>query len=360
LKRIWLGVAAGLVGLGILSGVAAAVTVHFLYQPGPASSPAPTAAAALGATTGSGPKAASESAMPQAQTTTNPTAATAPSNQSTNTHSNNTQPGGTPPANAQPGNAQPGSIPSAASQPAAPLPGGTSLTEGALALVRDLPNQGQMILPSLTKLAPQPLRASPLPGATDRTGTILVWTTYTRPDGTPGSGPLLVQFQDGRPKSITGPLVPPGGYTRPTFTLLDEQSRRLPAAAYQGKPLLLIAPRRPEAGLGYLLTSLHQALAPHGVTVALVIDVGAPDWIAAARKEGFTGPVWRLKGQLDQIPVVTPGLLEGAAGLLIDPDGYAVGSLTLLDPTAYDLFDKEPAQIAVQVLTAWGLIRAGE
>jgi hypothetical protein len=96
------------------------------------------------------------------------------------------------------------------------------------------------------------------------------------------------------------------------------------------------------------------------VTVALVIDVGAPDWIATARKEGFTGPIWRLKGQLDRIPVVTPGLLEGAVGLLIDKDGYAVGSLPLLDPTAYDLFDKEPAQIAVQVLTAWGLIPTTE
>ncbi|HLO01731.1 MAG TPA: hypothetical protein VK191_01250, partial [Symbiobacteriaceae bacterium] len=102
------------------------------------------------------------------------------------------------------------------------------------------------------------------------------------------------------------------------------------------------------------------ALAPHGVTVALVIDVGAPDWITAARKEGFTGPVWRLKGQLDRVPVVTPGLLDGAIGLLIDKDGYAVGSLPLLDPTAYDLFDKEPAQIAVQVLQAYGLIPAGD
>lgn len=320
MKRLWLGVAAGLIGLGLLSGVSAAVTIHFLYKPAPAGAPVPTAAASA---SGSSPALSpADSTQSTGAVATSSTEVARPQGQQTS-----------------------------------PLPVGASLIEGALALVRDLPNQGQFVSQSLVKLAPQPIRANLLPGGNDQTGTVLVWTNYTRPDGSAGNGPLLIQYQNGRPMSITGPLVPPGGYTRPELTLLDEKSRRLPPSAYQGKPLILIAPRRPEAGLGYTLTSLQETLAPHGVTVALVIDVGAPDWISAARKEGFTGPIWRLKGQLDRIPVVTPGQLDGAIGLMLDKDGYAVGSLPLLNPTTYDLFDKEPAQIAVQVLQAYGLVK---
>jgi hypothetical protein len=325
LKRVWLGIAGGLIGLGVLSGVSAAVTVRLLLQPTQTAAPLPTAA--------------QSGVQTQALTGNVATSAGAPGSAAKET--------GTAAAN--------GTSPPI-------LPEGTDLAERAISLIRNVIAGSSEGLPegqvkNLQWLRPHPLRAARLPGGDASSGEVLVWTSYQLPDGGSGTGPILVRYAGGRPVEVVGPLVPPGGYTRPELDLRDENGRRLPQGETTGKPLLLIAPRRPEAGLGYTLTSLQKRLAPHGVTVALVIDIGAPDWIATARKEGFQGPVWRLKGQLDQVPVVTPGWLDGAVGLLIDPNGYAVGSLPLLDPTRYNLFDREPAQIAEQVLQAWGLIR---
>jgi hypothetical protein len=321
LKRVWLGIAGGLVGLGVLSGVSAAVTARLLLQPTQTAAPLPSAA---------------QSGV-QTQTPTGNVATSAGA------------PGST--------------LPEKGTATVTPTPPeGTDLVAHAISLIRNVAAGSSEGLPegevkNLQRLRPTPLRAARLPGDDASSGEVLVWTSYQHPDGGSGTGPILVRYVGGRPVAAVGPLVPPGGYARPELDLRDEKGRRLPEGETTGKSLLLIAPRRPEAGLGYTLTSLQKRLAPHGVTVALVIDIGAPDWIATARKEGFQGPVWRLKGQLDRVPVVTPGLLDGAIGLLIDPNGYAVGSLSLLDPTRYDLFDREPAQIAEQVLQAWGLIR---
>lgn len=226
--------------------------------------------------------------------------------------------------------------------------------EGALALLEAPPDDALRF--RLERQQVRPVSAAALPAPAGALTPVLVWTEY-RQERADAAGPYLVQVNGGgRVEMLHGPLVPRGGYQALSFDLLDESGARLPPRAWQGRPLLLVAPRAPEPGLDVALTELERMAAPLGITVALLIDLRAPDWAGTARAAGFTGPVWRAKADLERQPVVTPGRLLGAAGLLIDPQGRPVAALTALDPLRYGLPGQSPAQLAPQVLRAYRLL----
>lgn len=225
--------------------------------------------------------------------------------------------------------------------------------EGSRAIIS--PSLGQAELTArVTAFEPRPLHAAPLPRPTDDEERILIWAEYTAA-GQPTIGLYQVTVSSDQVTAVSGPLSPLGGYRPLILEPLDQHAKRVPSHTYQGRPLILLAPRAPEPLLARTLIDLHELLAPRGITVALVIDMHAPDWAGTARAAGFTGPIWRWKGNVESIPTVTPGRLQGAAGLLIDREGIPVASVAALDPFRYGLPDQTPAQIAEAVLRAYGL-----
>lgn len=198
----------------------------------------------------------------------------------------------------------------------------------------------------------QPLRAARLPGSAGR---VLVWVDF-RDAGSTARGLYDVTVVQGKVTSLQGPVAPEGGFGPHGLQFYDEQAKPVDPATYQGRPLVLLSARKPEVQLGETLVSLHTALKPLGVEVVLVSDIRSPDWIAAARQAGYQGQVWRIKGRLEDVPLVSKGTVHGAYGILIDPQGYAVGSAAALEPLHYDLPDQTPAAIAPIVLRAYGLL----
>ncbi|HYF91898.1 MAG TPA: hypothetical protein VD969_06605 [Symbiobacteriaceae bacterium] len=160
----------------------------------------------------------------------------------------------------------------------------------------------------------------------------------------------------GKVRSLKGPMAPEGGFGPFGLTLLDEQARPLDMTPYRGRGLVLISPRTPEPGLAELVRQLQAACGPQGVDVVLLMDIRSPDWVAAARAAGYTGPVWRVKARLEDVPLVSKGSLMGAYGVLIDREGFAVASLAALDPFQYGLPDEAPPAIATSVFRAYGLM----
>lgn len=207
----------------------------------------------------------------------------------------------------------------------------------------------------LARLAPTPIRAGTLPSEAGGPTSLLVWTTYTR-DGQPSRGAYQVAVSDGKVVEVNGPLVPDGGYAPLPWQPLDEQARKIDLSLYRGRGLVLFAPRAPEPGLLEAMTSIQRDYQKLGIEVVLVIDIRSPDWITTARHGGFQGPVWRVKARLEDVPVVSPGRMFGASGLLIDPDGHVVASLAVLDPSRYGLPEQEPYGVAEAVFRAYGLL----
>lgn len=223
---------------------------------------------------------------------------------------------------------------------------------GALALTAGLTEPQ---LKAVTGLSPTPVSAAPLPAANGSPAEMLVWTQY-RLDGLPARGAYTVAVADGKVTALAGPLAPAGGYARLPWTPLDEQARKVDPATYSARGLILVAPRTPEPGLAETMAQLQREYQARGVDVVLVIDVRSPDWISVARAAGFQGPVWRVKGRLEDVPAVSPGLFLGAVGLLVDREGFVVASLTALDPSRYGLTETvTPSAVAPAVLKAYGL-----
>lgn len=223
---------------------------------------------------------------------------------------------------------------------------------GAKALSPSLPEES---LRAVTRVNPTPLWASRLPGPEDGPAQLLVWAQYRR-EGLAARGVYQVTVSRGKVSAVTGPLAPELGYGPLPWTPLDERARKLDMEPYRGRGLVLIAPRAPEQGLLETLVELQREYSPQGVEVVLVLDVRAPDWITTARMAGFSGPIWRVKAKLEDVPVVTQGHLLGAAGLLVDRQGTVVASLTALDPLRHGLADRTVGSIAPLVLKAYGLL----
>jgi len=207
----------------------------------------------------------------------------------------------------------------------------------------------------LTGFAPIPYRTGTLPSEPGHPASLLVWATYRR-EGDPARGAYQVSVADGKVVHVNGPLAPEGGYAPLPFEPLDEQARKIDLALYRGRGLVLVAPRAPEPGLLEAMVQIHNDYQKQGVEVVLVLDIRSPDWIGTARNGGFQGPIWRIKARLEDVPVVSPGRMMGATGLLVDPEGFVVSSLTVLDPSRYGVQDQAPAEIAGDVLRAYGLL----
>jgi hypothetical protein len=229
---------------------------------------------------------------------------------------------------------------------AADLPGALALAGPAITEA-DLRSQ-------VTRLFPLPVRTAPLPGL-EATSPLLVWVDYRR-EGRQARGVYEVRVGGGKVQNLKGPLAPEGGYAPIALEMQTEQGRPVDLATYKGQGLLLVSPRVPEPGLAETLVQMTAAYGPRGIAVVLVTDIRSPDWVAAARQAGYTGPVWRAKGRLEDVPLVSKGRLLGAYGVLVDREGYAVASLAVLDPLHYDLTDQTPEQIAPTVLQAYGLL----
>lgn len=253
-----------------------------------------------------------------------------------------------------------------ASLPAPPIPGqeeqtaldflrraGAGDTTGALALSTGLTEEA--LRHQVGRYAAVPRRATRLPGASGPAVSILLWADY-RFEGLAAKGQYVATMQGGKITALKGPLSPEKGFQPFSAPLVDEQGNPVHLVNYLGRGLVLITPRTPEPGLAELLAGLHAAYAARGVEVVLATDIRSPDWVAAARKAGFKGQVWRVKLRMEDVPLVSRGTLLGAYGVLVDRSGFAVGSLGALDPLAYNLPDKTVADIAPGVFQAYGLL----
>ncbi len=207
----------------------------------------------------------------------------------------------------------------------------------------------------LTQFAPIPYRAGTLPSEPGKPVNLLVWATYRR-DGESARGAYQVSVSGGKIVHVNGPLAPDEGYAPLPWEPLDEQARKIDLSLYRGRGLVLISPRAPEPGLLDAMAHIHKEYKEQGVEVVLVLDIRSPDWIGTARNGGFLGPVWRIKGRIEDVPVVSPGRMLGASGLLIDPEGLAVASLSALDPSRYGVHERGPLSIASGVFRAYGLL----
>jgi len=207
----------------------------------------------------------------------------------------------------------------------------------------------------LTAFAPVPYRAGTLPSEPGVPANLLVWATYKR-GGVPARGAFQISVENDKVVQVNGPLAPDGGYAPLPWEPLDEDARKIDLTLYRGRGLVLVAPRAPEPGLIEAMTQIHNEYQKLGVEVVLVIDIRSPDWIGSARAGSFKGPVWRIKGRLEDAPVVSPGRMLGATGLLIDPEGLVVASLTVLDPNRYGIQEQTPMAIARKVFRAYGLL----
>lgn len=253
-----------------------------------------------------------------------------------------------------------------AALPAPPIPGqeeqtaleflrraGAGDTAGALALSKGLTEEALRY--QAGRYAAVPRRATRLPGPAASPLTLMLWADY-RLEGLPAKGQYMVTMQNGKVTALKGPLSPEKGFQPFTTPMIDEQGNPVQLVNYLGRGLLLVTPRTPEPGLAELLASLHATYASRGVEVVLATDIRSPDWVAAARKAGFTGQVWRVKLRMEEVPLVSRGTLLGAFGVLVDRSGFAVGSLGALDPLGYNLPDKTVADIVPAVFQAYGLL----
>jgi hypothetical protein len=214
----------------------------------------------------------------------------------------------------------------------------------ALARVQGLSDQ--VVKTKVTRLGAVPYRSTRLV-ATE----MLVWAEYLRA-GVTVRGAYQVHMVDGKVTALEGPLAPEGGYQLAHVKPIDLNGKSVDLGAFKGRGVVLVAPRIPELGLDEALVTLQKQFAPLGVEVVLALDIGAPDWAGTAARAGFTGTVWRFKSRLDDVPMLNKGRWLGAVGLLIDREGYAVASLTALDPSRYDSQAPDPTQI----FKAYGLL----
>lgn len=227
--------------------------------------------------------------------------------------------------------------------------------QGALALTAVGSLTEEAIRDQVTRHRPAVQAVGTLPGATGTT-TVLAWVTTA--SGGQGRSQYQLTIANGKVRSLKGPMAPEGGFGPLPFPLLDEQATQLDMTPYRGRALLLISPRTPEPGLPELMIQFQATYGPLGIDVALVRDLRSPDWVAAARAAGWTGPVWKVKAHLDDVPLVAKGTLLGAYGVLIDPQGNAVASVAALDPVQYNLpVETPPAAIATDVFKAYGLLK---
>ncbi len=225
-------------------------------------------------------------------------------------------------------------------------------TAGAKALAAELPVG---LYEQIANLRPVVQKAAALPGPAGAPTPVLVWSTYRREDHT-ARGAYQVSIQNGKVTGVSGPFAPDGGYQTLPWAPTDEKGRKVNLNSYKGRGLVIVAPRAPEADLVPSLARLQAESAPKGVDVILAVDLGGPDLTSYARNSGYTGPIWRIKGHIEEVAMVSKGRLMGAAGLLVDRTGLAVASLTALDPARYGL-DGQPIQaIAPAVFRAYGLI----
>lgn len=204
------------------------------------------------------------------------------------------------------------------------------------------------------QLKPVVQQAALLPVPAGAPDSVLVWTTYRR-DGRTARGAYRVTLEAGKVIGATGPLAPEGGYGPLPWQPIDERGRKVSLEGYKGRGLVIIAPRLPEADLTAVLTRLQTEFSPMGVEVVLAVDLGGPDLTAHARNAGFAGPVWRIKGHLEEVPVLSKGRLLGAVGLLVDRVGTTVASLAALDPSRYGLDGQPIEAVAPAIFRAYGL-----
>jgi hypothetical protein len=211
----------------------------------------------------------------------------------------------------------------------------------------------ELLHDQVARFSPSPQWVARLPAAPGSVP-VLVWVTYGRDNAL---GVYQVTVTGGKVRALKGPMAPEGGYGPLPMPLLDEQARPLDLTPYKGHGLVLISPRQPEADLADILASLSAAFASKGVDVVLVLDIRSPDMTAAARAAGYKGPVWRVKGRLEDVPLVAKGTMHGAYGILVDRNGIATASLAALEPLGYGLADETPLSIAPTVFRAYGLLK---
>lgn len=219
---------------------------------------------------------------------------------------------------------------------------------GALSLTAPSVFKQEQLRTAVARFSPAPVRAGKLPGTPT---VVLVWTQYRNEVGAQARGLYQVTVSGGKVTALAGPIAPDNGFHSLSLEPLDEQARPVDMAAYKGHSLLLVAPRNPEDGLLEALKAM-----PPGIDVVLVRDIRSPDWVGSARQGGFTGPVWLVKSRLEDLPVVSQTRFLGAVGILVDRDGYAVGSFAALDPLRYNLPDSTLKDVAPLVLKAYGLL----
>lgn len=197
----------------------------------------------------------------------------------------------------------------------------------------------------VTSFAPAVTSSAILPD-----GDALVWVTY-RMDGQFRRGYYLVEVEQGR---VEGPFAPDGGYRPFALSALDGATGRpVSLPDYHGRGLILVTPRRPDPQLPTWLEAVRKEALAWGVHVVLAVDTAAPDYQAYARKMGYEGPVWRVKGNLENVRTVSSFSLLGATGLLVDRTGTVVAPLSALDPARYGQEDLLP--VLPQLLKAFGL-----
>ncbi len=209
-------------------------------------------------------------------------------------------------------------------------------------------------LADLKALQIRPLRGGPLPGSGPEYAEVLIWSEYTQA-GKQARGYFQLQVvhehDEWRVHAADGPVAPRDGWSVFKFPTesLDGQPVKVKG------PAVLWAPRQPEPDLVQDMIVLHKALGAD-LPLVLVVDPSTPvGWEKVALQGGWSGPVWRVRGRLEELSVPALWLYKGAAGVLLDSDARAVASLGALDPGRYYAAPVWPGA-AVQALQAHGLL----
>lgn len=183
---------------------------------------------------------------------------------------------------------------------------------------------------------------------------MLVWVTYARAAKRLHAH-YLITMSDAGITAVEGPFAPMNGYGTFDLDIYAEDGHRIQASSLRGQGLILVAPRRPNPDLPPLLEELRQEAERGGARFILAMDTAAPAWDDYARSQGYNGPIWRVKGNLERFPTISAFPFQGMVGILVDRSGLVVAPFSVVEPVRYGRPDEELTALLPTILKAYGL-----